>query len=216
MPEKVRRAFAVAADQQRWILFIVTAALGLFLDLGTKEWAFADPSLLPLGSGRTIPVIAGWFDIQLSENRGAAFGILYGNLPFFLLISAIAFVAIVYFIHVAPRAARLGPALLGLIFAGVAGNFFDRCVFTKVRDFLYVHAPPQGTARELAMKVFGQADWPNFNLADAYICVGAIAIVIGLWRDDRKKLAPAAEPAPSPAPGAATIAPSPDAKGAAS
>lgn len=183
MPGSAR---AFLGDKQRWIFFALTAGLGLFLDLASKEWAFEHPSLK--GPDAKIELIPGWFDLALSVNKGAAFGMLMGAHSFFLMISALAFIAIVYFVHVSPRSARLGPALLGLILAGVAGNFWDRCVFTHVRDFLYAHTPPAGTAFNLAMRIFGRSEWPNFNFADAYICVGAIAIVIGLWREERKNV----------------------------
>jgi signal peptidase II len=187
----------------RWAIFIITAVVALALDLGSKSWAFSQEQLHAYGAH--IAVIPGWFDIALSENRGAAWGLLSGKHTFFLVISVAAFLALVYFVHTAPKDAKGGPVILGLVLAGVAGNFYDRCAGGVVRDFLDWHTPDQGLVHDVFMKIFGNTRWPTFNVADMYICIGAGAIVVLFWREEKraKALAAAAakpvEPAPAPA-----------------
>jgi signal peptidase II len=197
----------------RFVVFILVALFGGIIDLVTKELAFSSPRL---EHGGKIVVIEGWFDLLRSENQGSAFGLFWGALPFFMAISGIAFVVLVYFVHVAPKEARLGPAILGLLLAGVFGNFWDRTAHvntlgvapegsTVVRDFLSVHTPDSGIAHDLLLRIFKSTHWPVFNAADVFICIGAFAIVIGLWREDRKK----AKATPPPAPAGPAPAPAP-------
>jgi signal peptidase II len=195
----------------RWILYIVSATLGILLDLGSKEWAFEyHPDLK--AAGHRIDVIPTWFDIQLSVNQGAAWGMFWGRHTFFLVVSVVAFLALTYFVQTAPPKARRGPVILGLVFAGVFGNFWDRVNFGYVRDFLHCHTPDAGAAHDLVMKIFGHTEWPTFNVADMFICVGAGSLVLLFWRDEKKaatdRAAPAAvAPAPAPAPAPAEPAP---------
>lgn len=207
--------FAWMAAHGRWLVFLLVAAFGLAIDIGSKDAAFAHKVL---AAGGKVPLIDGWLDLHLSVNRGAAFGLFWGKQSFFLLISGIAFVALVYFVHQSERTARLGPAVLGLVFAGVGGNFWDRCVHvlpdgnTSVRDFIYAHTPETGRAHDFCVRVFGSSQWPTFNAADIFICVGAGAIVIALWREDRLRAErEATTPPPTPAPPAAAPAPAPEA-----
>jgi signal peptidase II len=186
----------------RWILYIVAALLGILLDLGTKHWAFEIHRELKT-AGTRIDVIKDWFDIQQSVNQGAAWGMFWGRHTFFLVVSSIAFLAITYFVHTAPREARRGPVILGLVFAGVFGNFWDRVNYGYVRDFLHCHTPAAGSAHDLAMKIFSGTDWPTFNVADMFICVGAGSLVLLFWREEKKAaeakaaVAPAAAPVPA-------------------
>lgn len=183
----------------RWFLYVASALLGIVLDLGSKEWAFEyNPDLKT--AGHRIDVVATWFDIQLSVNQGAAWGMFWGRHTFFLVVSVIAFLAITYFVHTAPGGARRGPVILGLVFAGVFGNFWDRVNYGYVRDFLHCHTPDAGSAHDLVMKVFGHTEWPTFNIADMFICVGAGSLVLLFWREEKKaaaaKAAAPAEKAP--------------------
>ena len=189
----------------RWLIFLIAASCGFALDIGTKEWTFDTASLRAPG-GR-IEVVRGWFDLELSENRGAAWGLLWGKHTFFLLVSVVAFIAISFFVHTAPRRSKIGPFILGLVLAGVAGNFWDRATNGAVRDFLAVHTPDTGLAHDFFDKVFGRTRWPTFNVADMFICTGAGALVVMLWREEKKKPAeaspagngaPAGPPPPAP------------------
>lgn len=191
----------------RWITFVLAATLGLLLDLGSKEAAWRSKALDAHGS--RIEVVAGWFDFVRSENQGAAWGLLWGAHTFFLLVSVVAFLAITYFVHTSPRSSWKGPLVFGLVLAGVAGNFFDRAMYGHVRDFLDWHTPEAGAAHDFVEKVFGKTHWPTFNVADIFICIGAAALVIIFWKDEKaRKLAEAeaaaaaAKAAPSPPPAA--------------
>lgn len=188
----------------RWILFLVALVLGTALDLGTKHAAFkALPAL------RDTHPVNEWFSLTHAVNRGAAFGMFQGQHDFFMLVTVVAFVAVPYFVHTAPRGSRAIPITLGLILSGVAGNFWDRIVHGHVRDFLDVHTPPTGAVHDLCMSVFGRDVWPTFNVADVFITCGAVAMVLFFGKAEQAKKGPpppspqGAEAAPSPAPAAA-------------
>jgi signal peptidase II len=174
----------------RWIIFAAASVLGLMLDLGTKCWAFARPDLR--AGGRSI-VISGWCDLALVENPGAAFGLMGNHHALLLLVASTAAIGalavILHHVRGMPRRARLGPLVLGLVVAGIAGNFHDRMVSGHVRDFIDCHTPAAGTVHELVMRTFGNTHYPTFNVADVFVLIGAIAIFVSQWRDGRQTLA---------------------------
>ena len=132
------------------IVIIVTAIL--VFDRLTKLFFMQS-----LSAGQTIPVIKGFFYFTLEYNRGAAFGILRNQIPFFILATSIAIFFI--FFHL-KRSSAFEKAALGLILAGAIGILIDRIFFGHVIDFIDIHIEP----------VFY---WPVFNIADSAITVGA-------------------------------------------
>ena len=65
---------------------------------------------------------------------------------------------------------------LGLVIGGAIGNVIDRLRLGAVFDFLDVHC--------------GGYHWPAFNLADSFICIGAVMIVCdGVFLNRRKNAA---------------------------
>lgn len=178
----------------RWVIFTLTAVVGLALDLITKVWAFQWSSLAYHGNpelyfkapppGGTLSesysVISGWWDFRLAMNEGAAFSIFHGQLHFFMIITVAAILTLLYFVHTAPRESRFFPFLLGLIFSGVLGNFWDRVVFGGVRDFVSWHTPEGGF---LGINY----TYPTFNVADIWIFVGAIVLAFATGRNEKSQ-----------------------------
>lgn len=69
---------------------------------------------------------------------------------------------------------RLKIAALGLIIGGAVGNVIDRVHYGAVLDFLDFH--------------LGQYHWPAFNLADAFICIGAcILIFLEIFKNKKER-----------------------------
>jgi signal peptidase II len=66
----------------------------------------------------------------------------------------------------------LSQAGLALLAGGAAGNLLDRLLHGSVTDFVELHV--------------GRFYWPAFNLADSAITVGAILMVIDLFRGDSR------------------------------
>jgi signal peptidase II len=72
----------------------------------------------------------------------------------------------------APHAVMQKPGLvsvgLALVIGGALGNVVDRLVRGTVTDFLQVF--------------FGSYEFPSFNAADSAITIGAVLLLIDLWR----------------------------------
>jgi signal peptidase II len=109
--------------------------------------------------GQTLPVIQGVMHLSLVHNRGAAFGILKNQLPFFIFCSILALVLIgMNLKHRPAPGKKVYNLALALILAGAAGNLIDRLFFGYVIDFIDLRV------------------WPVFNIADSCITAGAILL----------------------------------------
>lgn len=106
----------------------------------------------------------GVFELHYLENRGAAFGMLQGQKMFFALIAVIVFAVIVYVLIKAPYQKMYTKLhfTLVLIASGAIGNLIDRIQHDYVVDFLY----------------FSLINFPIFNVADIYVTLSSIYLVI--------------------------------------
>jgi signal peptidase II len=149
------------APKYRWFTSVFVVALGL--DQLTKMWA--RHALKPIFPD-VITVIRGFFELRYSENPGAAFG-LFRSIPgsrYLLFVAGLGacFLVAQYLRKAAPETRRIA-AELGLL-AGGLGNLIDRVAFGRVTDFVVWKA--------------GGYEWPTFNLADAWLVVGVIGLLI--------------------------------------
>ena len=116
--------------------------------------------------GERLPVIAGFFDLTLLYNPGAAFSFLAGHSGWqrwvFAGIAVVASAVLISLLFSA-RGQRMFSLALALILGGAIGNLIDRLVLGHVTDFL----------------LFYQGGWafPAFNLADCAITLGAILLI---------------------------------------
>jgi signal peptidase II len=143
--------------------FLLIAASVIVLDRLTK-WAVS--RYIPLHD--SITVIPGLFHISHVENQGAAFG-LFADSVFPWKIAALVGFSLVALLIVSVLLWKNGHAMttttvgLSLILGGAAGNLWDRVVFGRVVDFLHFF--------------LGSYSWPDFNIADSAIVVGAVLLV---------------------------------------
>jgi signal peptidase II len=152
-------------------VFVLTAAISLLLDQLSKIYIDRTFELF-----QSLPVIENFFHITYLRNPGAAFGILADNsirLPFFISISVIASLGILWYLRRVRADDRWQQLALGLIFSGALGNLIDRVRLGEVIDFLDVH--------------WYRHHWPAFNLADSGICVGVGIILLCSLRDERQR-----------------------------
>jgi signal peptidase II len=119
--------------------------------------------------GEIRPVIPDLFNLTLTYNRGAAFG-LWGDLPpgwreAALGVSiALALAVVVFFLRQPPYQNTVGRISLAGILGGALGNVIDRFTYGAVVDFLDVYV--------------GTYHWPAFNVADSAITLGVIALIL--------------------------------------
>lgn len=160
-------------------LFFVPLAVIVGLDQMTK-WYIS--STMPLHA--SYPVIDGFFNITYIRNPGAAFGFLANAAPLFrsvflIVVSAAAIGMILWFLARDRSAGAMLVSSLSLITGGAAGNLIDRVRFGDVVDFLDVYV--------------GTWHWPAFNVADSAISVGAVLLVVEMFRRKRAGISAAGE-----------------------
>ena len=125
--------------------------------------------LTHLYPGELSPVIPGFFNLTLTFNYGAAFG-LWSWLPDgvrqITLAGTICLALVVVFFFLFQPAYRNRPARAALagILGGAIGNVIDRANHGAVVDFLDVY--------------IGKNHWPAFNLADSAICLGVAILLL--------------------------------------
>ncbi len=132
--------------------------------------------MLPDGSPdyyKTIPVIGQWLQFRLVFNTGAAFGLRPQSLLpflnptlFYLLISLLAITGLILYYRQIQAKDWISKLAAALIFSGACGNLIDRVMYNKVTDFLYAGIPGV------------EPHWPNFNLADSWVCIGVTLILL--------------------------------------
>ncbi len=158
--------------KSRYLLFSAIVSVGILADLATKHWIFAwlgppDPRLPNLPRW-VFQDVAGF---QTSLNQGALFGFGQGWTMLFAGLSVAATIAILYWLFVA-KAARslLLTSALALITAGILGNLYDRLGLYGLRSPAGL---PVYAVRDWILVRIYHWDWPNFNLADSMLVVGA-------------------------------------------
>ncbi|HEX4416207.1 MAG TPA: signal peptidase II [Lacipirellulaceae bacterium] len=176
---------ALGVPWSRYALYSGTAVVGLAIDLITKHLCFASPELR---SGDIHWLWTGHVGIQLSLNEGALFGFGQGKVWLFAIMSVAAAIAIPAWLFIY-RAAR-DPWLtfaLACVTVGVLGNLYDR---------LGLHGIAQGGQTIYAVRdwILWQANdnwrWPNFNIADSFLVVGACLLFLhALWLPNSKATA---------------------------
>jgi signal peptidase II len=136
------------------ILIVVAIVI---LDRVTKYYAIT--FLKDIGS---IEIVKGIFSLTYVENRGAAFGILQNQRWFFIILTIIISIGIVYYIFTQSNVDSLLRISLSMILGGAIGNLIDRIKFGYVVDMLH----------------FTLIDFPVFNIADCFVVTGTLLLAI--------------------------------------
>jgi signal peptidase II len=131
----------------------------IFLDQFTKYLATTHLQDKP-----AFPIIKGVLELNFLKNSGAAFGMLQNQKVFFVLIASIILIIIAYVLFRMPDDKKYNymHILLVMIASGAAGNMIDRIKQDYVTDFIY----------------FVIINFPIFNVADIYVTVATIVLVI--------------------------------------
>ena len=114
------------------------------------------------------------FNIALLHNTGAAFSLFEGTASpatvrnLLIAFSVFAVIVVVALIWKFGRQFSLVSFSLALILGGAIGNLYDRVRYSHVVDFLEVHIV--------------HYHWPDFNVADSCICIGACLLLIEMLR----------------------------------
>lgn len=156
--------------------YLLLSATAIILDQVSKLWTLAH-----FQYQERVNVIPHFFDWTLVFNPGAAFSFLAdqgGWQKYFFLTLALVISAYLWRAIVRNDFARWGKLGAAMIIGGAIGNVIDRLAYGHVVDFL----------------LFYWNDWyyPAFNIADSFICVGAVLLVLdGLSHKHQKNAAKA-------------------------
>jgi signal peptidase II len=151
--------------------YYVLAAVIILVDQWTKELVVRHMELYD-----SIPLVEDLLYLTSHRNKGAAWGIMQGQMWFFYIVTVIVVIGIIYFLI---KHTKNEPFLgwpLSLILGGAIGNFIDRVFRGEVVDFIDVY-------------IFSY-NYPIFNIADSALVVGAITIIIATFFDNKKKEEP--------------------------
>ncbi|CAJ1176445.1 signal peptidase II [Companilactobacillus nantensis] len=138
-----------------WLLFAVLVAG----DQSLKY--FVTNNIAPMTVHDFIP---GVLSLTHITNTGAAWSMLEGKMLFFYLVTIIAVIVLVYLFVKADKKDYLYRFSLIFLLAGTVGNAIDRFTRHFVVDMFNLDF----------------INFPIFNLADTYITVGVILIVVSL------------------------------------
>ena len=133
--------------------------------------------------GGMVPIVPG-VALTNVRNPGIAFSLFAdtGGTGRIVLQAAItlAVIVIAWIVYRHGGHGTLSSVALGLILGGAAGNLLDRILYGWVVDFI-----------RLWISIGGRIHvWPDFNVADSAITVGAVLLAITEWRRPRRDDAP--------------------------
>lgn len=162
-----------------WLLLISVAVI--LLDRVSKQWV-----RVHIAVGHAIVVIPRVFRITHVFNEGAAFSLFADTTTpqrvrwALVAFSLAASVAILIVLVRLSRRFTLTTLSLAMILGGALGNAWDRLRYGSVIDFIEVHIV--------------RYHWPDFNLADSAIVIGACLLFLDTLLPERASGASTDEP----------------------
>lgn len=142
------------------LAFIITLSC-IFIDQITKLLVLSN-----LRGRSPVIIIENLLSFAYVENRGAAFGILQNKKWFFVLVTIISVIILLYILISQYKTMSMWLlAALSLILGGTIGNFIDRMRLGFVVDFISV-------------RILNRFNFAVFNLADSFIVIGAIMLML--------------------------------------
>lgn len=149
------------------MVYIILVAILIALDQVSKY--VIDKNFF---EGDTLGAITDFFHITYVKNRGIAFGMFQGKLDIISVATVIAIIAIIYYLYKdrnkMPILEKIG---FNFILAGAIGNMIDRVARGFVIDMIDF-----------------RGIWAFvFNLADVWINIGVLLILLEYFFDNKKK-----------------------------
>jgi signal peptidase II len=127
--------------------------------------------------GERIVLIDPTFALLSHRNRGAAWGMLEGQMWLFTIVTIIVVIGILYYFHKEAKSKPLFQISLMVLLGGTLGNFIDRIFRGEVVDFADVLIPVINY------------DFPIFNIADAALTIGVVMLIIVLFLEEKAEKA---------------------------
>lgn len=157
----------------RWLMLVIAIAI-VALDRVTKLWIVAHIQM-----GHAIVVIPKVFRLTHVLNTGAAFSMFESSASptlvrsLLIAFSVLAVVVVLTLLWKMGQSVTMTSVALALILGGAIGNLYDRIRLQYVVDFLEVHIL--------------KYHWPDFNVADSAIVVGACLLLLEMLKPQSKR-----------------------------
>lgn len=140
----------------KYLFLIASFAFWMFLALFSSKLIVDN-----LTSGHTYSNLV--FNLHYLKNSGAAFSLLQDAREFLIIISVAATTLLLTYAHNHIRSiSYLAISFIALLSAGIMSNCHERIVLGYVRDYIQ-------------LKIF---NFPIFNVADIFITIGVIALIV--------------------------------------
>ena len=157
----------------KYVILFATVTVVTLLDFITKAYISSTMFL-----HESFVVIGGFLNITYVRNPGAAFSFLADAPPvfrfvFFVTVTVLAIILVLTYIGKSKIEEPFMTFALSLILSGAVGNLIDRVRFGEVIDFIDVY--------------IGQYHWPAFNVADSAISVGAVILLLEMFRGTKRQ-----------------------------
>ena len=155
---------------KKYVLFSSIILVGIILDQISK-WLTVKHIT---ENTEKITIIDNFFGLAHVTNDGAAWGILDNARWVFMLTSTVAIIAMIAFLYLGFSQNKLYDVSISIIISGGIGNMIDRIAYGEVVDMLE----------------FLFIDFPIFNVADTFVCIGAglliLALVLDIIKESKK------------------------------
>ena len=153
---------SLVARPMHWLGLAVVGLTAIAADQLTKSIVASQLEL-----GETVHVF-GPLDLHYVQNSGIAFGFFQGATSVVTGLTAIAVVWMVTYFARAGARHPLLPVALGFLIGGSVSNLVDRFRVGRVTDFI------------------DPGRWPAFNLADVFITVGVLLLLVTIVAVERR------------------------------
>ena len=156
------------------LIWLLVVAAVVILDQASKLLVWYAMGLDEVGE--SIPIIKDVLHFTHVKNTGAAFG-MFGEQNqrwIFMLISVLGIAVLIVYLWKFRPESKLACAAFSMVIGGGIGNMIDRCFRTDVID---------GVERNYVFDFIDFCAFPNlwkwtFNVADAFVCVGAGILMV--------------------------------------
>lgn len=138
----------------------------VIIDQASKWWTVQNIDL-----HQVIEVIPNVLSLTYIQNTGAAWSILEGQMIFFYIVTILVVGVLLYELHKHWRDSKVFALGFSFIIGGALGNFIDRLLLKYVVDMIKLEF----------------IDFPIFNLADTWLTVGVIIVLIYILFDKKEE-----------------------------
>tara|TARA_Y100001958_G_C21130555_1_gene472017 strand:- start:393 stop:896 length:504 start_codon:yes stop_codon:yes gene_type:complete len=143
---------------KNYILSLIIVASIFLLDRISKI------KVINIQSDNNKSFINDFINIDLIWNTGIGFGLLSSdNSTIYNFITIIIGLVIIFLIYLIVKSNNIEKLFFSLVLGGALGNFYDRCTYFAVPDFIDIH--------------YKNFHWFTFNIADIFITVGIVLLI---------------------------------------